>query len=43
MIPAKTVNQYISEFKSRGLGVDSTQQFSLFTSILLILPINQPV
>ncbi|HJT47445.1 MAG TPA: hypothetical protein VJ729_04625 [Nitrososphaeraceae archaeon] len=27
MVPAKTLNQYISEFKTRGLGVDSTQQF----------------
>ena len=27
MVPAKTVSQYISEFKNRGLEVDSTQQF----------------
>jgi hypothetical protein len=27
MVPAKTVSQYISEFKNRGLDVDSTQQF----------------
>jgi len=27
MVPAKTVNQYISEFKSHGFEVDSTQQF----------------
>ena len=27
MVPSKTVSQYISEFKSRGLEVDSTQQF----------------
>jgi hypothetical protein len=26
MVPAKTVNQYISEFKTRGFGIDSTQQ-----------------
>jgi hypothetical protein len=28
MVPAKTVSQYISEFKGRGLEVDSTQQFN---------------
>jgi hypothetical protein len=27
MVPAKTISQYISEFKSRGLEVDSPQQF----------------
>jgi hypothetical protein len=27
MVPAKRVSQYISEFKSHGLEVDSTQQF----------------
>src|ERR1051325_6883853 len=27
MVPAKTVSQYISEFKNRGIEVDSTQQF----------------
>lgn len=27
MVPAKTVSQYISEFKNRGLDVYSTQQF----------------
>jgi hypothetical protein len=32
MVPAKTVNQYISEFKNRGFGIDSTQQFKALRS-----------
>jgi hypothetical protein len=32
MVPAKTVNQYISEFKTRGFGIDSTQQFKALRS-----------
>jgi hypothetical protein len=27
MVPSKTVDQYISEFKSHGFGIDSIQQF----------------
>jgi hypothetical protein len=32
MVPAKTVNQYISEFKSRGFAIDSTQEFKALRS-----------
>jgi hypothetical protein len=32
MVPAKTVNQYISEFKTRGFGIDSTQQLKALRS-----------
>lgn len=27
MVPARTVDQYVSEFKSHGLGIDRMQQF----------------
>lgn len=34
MIPAKTVDQYISEFKSHAFGIDSMQELKLYVTIL---------